>query len=135
MLDNCSKLRYHPERDRAHPFQLEETLTDEFDPTLGGSEQPAPEPAPEMPSDDEMNFISEAGIDPASIVTINANGGAPRFVPVSEPTPFATILQAAGLTFNGALDIYMNGQRVDMNTPIPGGSTVTVVGNVKGGAR
>ena len=115
-------------------------MTEEFDPTLAGSDQPAQpageQPAvPDMPADDEMNFIAEAGIDPASIVTINANGGAPRFVPVSQPTPFSAIMQEAGLTFNGALDIYMNGQRVDMNTPIPGGSTVTVVGNVKGGAR
>ncbi len=132
MLDNCSKLRYPSSVDRRSHIQLEDTLTDEFDPTLAGPSQPE---QPAMPADDEMDFIAEAGIDPATIVTINANGGAPRFVPVSEPTPFSAIMQEAGLTFNGALDIYMNGQRVDMNTPIPGGSTVTVVGNVKGGAR
>jgi hypothetical protein len=96
-------------------------MPEEFDPTLN------PEPEPEMPADDGLGFIDDAGIDQTKIVTIISNGRS-AYVQIEEPLPFSAIMQMAGLTYNGGLNVYMNGQQVAFDTVIPGGSTVTVVG-------
>ncbi len=92
---------------------------------------------PNMPDepvipDEVLNPIADAGIDPTQIITIISNGR-PAYVETTEPITFGVAMQRAGLTYNGGLDVYMNGQKIGMEDPIPGGATVTVVGNVKGG--
>jgi hypothetical protein len=42
-------------------------------------------------------------------------------------------LQRAGLTWNGQLDAFVEGQPIGLSSLVQGGQTVTLIGNVKGG--
>lgn len=92
------------------------------------------EPVVPVVPDEVIDPITNAGIDPTQIITIISNGR-PAYVETAEPITFGDAMTRAGLTYNGNLDVYMNGQKIALDTPIPGGATVTVVGNVKGGSR
>jgi hypothetical protein len=66
-------------------------------------------------------------------VTIRSSAGDPRYVPVTEAEPFSAILARSGLTSSGALDIYVDGAQILASDMVQPGSTVTILGNVKGG--
>ena len=87
----------------------------------------------EMPEFDEAEDLFD-GVDPATIVTIRPGAGEPQYISVSEATPFSTLMQRAGLTYNGQIDIYVEGAEIGLDTLVQGGQTVTIIGNVKGGA-
>ncbi len=112
-------------------------MLQDFDANLNG---PIGQPTGgELPVDpmampeDEFNFVDEAGLDPTKIITIHANGVQPKFVVVDEPMIFRDVMVQAHLTWNGQLDCYVEGMPITLDTLVSGGTTVTLVGNVKGG--
>jgi hypothetical protein len=110
-------------------------MSDENDNIL--NELPEEEGLPEFPSEDGGEDYGEGffadDIDPTTIVTIRPGSGQPKYQTVAEPTPLDVILQRAGLTWNGQLDAYVEGQPKQLLDLIQGGQTVTLIGNVKGG--
>jgi hypothetical protein len=102
---------------------------DEFDVNMAGV---TPEPEPEMP-EEEFNFVAEASLDPTTIVTIRTNGATPKFVVVDAPTAFSAVFAKAQLYANGQVDLFVDGNVIAWDTPVVGGQTVTVLGNIKGG--
>ncbi len=110
-------------------------MPEEFDPAMPEEGAIVPAEEPQLP--EELNDFASAGVDPTRLITIATTSGRPAYVELQAgeaAIPFSAAIQRAGLLFNGQLNVYMNGQEVAMETPIPGGATVTVVGNVKGGA-
>lgn len=94
------------------------------------------EELPEFPDEidsfeDDDDFFGD--VDPNSIVTIRPGSGSPKYQTVSEPTPLDLVLQRAGLTWNGQLDAFVEGQPITLSSLVQGGQTVTLIGNVKGG--
>ena len=88
--------------------------------------------------DDEVeDFIGEAGTvelpDPNSVVTIRTSGGGDKYVPVTQPTSVKDVIAQSGLFFGGAVQYWLNGAQVNQDTLVPGGSTLSVIGSVKGG--
>jgi hypothetical protein len=111
-------------------------MTDQFDPTLGGSddtETPSNIPMPEATPEEDLNFLSDNNIDPATLVKIMVPSGSPKYVPVLEPTPLNELIVRANLTYSGKVDCYVDGAAIDMTALVSGGQTVTLIGNVKGG--
>jgi len=102
----------------------------EFD-ILNGVEPVVPVVAEE---EDILDGIEEEGsFDPAVNVHIISAGGGSNYVPVEGPTAFSTVLAQSGLHVGGAVEFWMNGVRIEADTTVPAGSTVTIVGSVKGG--
>ena len=93
---------------------------------------PAPEPAPEMPVEVDP-FEGLEGFDPATIVTVRYSSAEPRYVQVEEPSTVQHIMQLGQLTSNGPIDIYVEGAEATLQTVVAPGSTITLIGNVKGG--
>ena len=91
------------------------------------------EETPVFPTAEEEIDDPFADIDPESMVTIRPGSGNPVYLVVEEPTPFSTLMQRGSLTFNGQIDIYVEGQPIGMDDLVHGGQTVTLIGNVKGG--
>ena len=89
------------------------------------------EAMPELPDEGENAWMEE--VDPDTIVTIRPSSGEAKYLVVDEPTPFGDLMVRAGLTFNGQVDIYVEGAPITMETPVQGGQTVVLIGNVKGG--
>jgi hypothetical protein len=88
--------------------------------------------------DEEVgSFIAETGAadlpDPNSVVTIRTSGGGDRYVPVTQPTSVKDVIAQSGLYFGGAVQYWLNGAQVNQDTLVPGGSTLSVIGSVKGG--
>jgi len=109
---------------------------EELLPELPEEEAPIEQPLeelPEFPDEDEDDDFFGDDIDPESIVTIRPGSGQARYQTVTEPTPLDIVLQRAGLTWNGQLDAYVEGVQITLSTPVNGGQTVTLIGNVKGG--
>ena len=102
----------NPELEPEEPFGLDEVEMPDFD-------------------DDEDDLF--AGIDPANIVTIRPSSGRPVHLIVDEPTQFSDLMQRASLTFNGQINMYVEGAQIDYSDLVQPGQTVTIIGNVKGG--
>ncbi len=87
--------------------------------------------------DEVDDFIGEAGSielpDPNSVVTIRTSGGGDKYVPVTQPTSVRDVIAQSGLFFGGAVQYWLNGAQVNHDTLVPGGSTLSVIGSVKGG--
>lgn len=88
--------------------------------------------------DEEVDdFIGAAGNvelpDPNSVVTIRTSGGGDKYVPVNQPTSVKDVIAQSGLFFGGAVQYWLNGAQVNQDTLVPGGSTLSVIGSVKGG--
>jgi hypothetical protein len=89
----------------------------------------------EMPSfEDESEDNPFEGVDPATIVTIRPGAGDPQYLVIEEPTSFSVLMQRAGLTFNGQINMFVEGAEIGYEDLVQPGQTVTVIGNVKGGA-
>jgi hypothetical protein len=89
------------------------------------------ETMPELSDEEEVSWMDD--VDPATIVTIRPSSGEAKFQVVEEPTSLSILMQRSGLTYNGQLDAYVEGTPIDLDTPIQGGQTVVLIGNVKGG--
>ncbi len=114
----------------------DEILEEAVQPT--GDATTAAEDQTEDEWDDEVDsFIGEAGSvelpDPDSVVTIRTSGGGDKYVPVNQPTAVKDVIAQSGLFFGGAVQYWLNGAQVNPDTLVPGGSTLSVIGSVKGG--
>jgi hypothetical protein len=107
--------------------------TPEFEPQAP-SETPQPEAYAEV-SDFIGEFEDQNVPDPSKVITITTSGGDTRYVPVEEGVTLTAgeAFMASGLSVNGAFQIYLNGAVIKVNDVVPTGSTITVVGSVKGG--
>ena len=112
-------------------------MIDDFDSALNTpSSTPAPmdgDAAPAPMPEDEFDFVDEANLDPTKIITIHTNGAQPKFVVVEAPMVMRDVMVEAHLTWNGQLDIFVEGAPITLDSVVAGGTTVTLVGNVKGG--
>jgi hypothetical protein len=85
--------------------------------------------------DDDFDFEDDdyaPVVDPTQVITLRTSGGETRYVPSDEPLSLSQVKALSGLTF-GAVTFYMNAAVIGDDTVIPVGSTVSVIGNVKGG--
>jgi hypothetical protein len=88
----------------------------------------------EMPDfEEEDEFDPFDGVDPETIVTIRPGAGDPQYLVIEEAAPFNVLMQRAGLTFNGQINMYVEGVEIGYEDLVQPGQTVTVIGNVKGG--
>lgn len=71
--------------------------------------------------------------DPDSIITVRTSGGDTKYVPATRAMTPIEILASARLTTSGAIQYWYNGAQITDGTEIQPGSTLTVVGSVKGG--
>jgi hypothetical protein len=85
-----------------------------------------------------LDDAEEAGgeiFDPTTMVKVRTTTGASRDVPVSGPTAIATVLERSGLAFAGAVEFWVGSNKLEPSAEVAAGTTVTVVGNVKGGQK
>lgn len=83
------------------------------------------------------DFIPEASEfevpDLNTVVKIITSGGEEAYVPTPEATTVGQVMLNSNLRQTGAVQYWLNGAQVDVNTVIAPGSTLTIVGSVKGG--
>ncbi len=121
----------------SEPTNPEDDTFAETTQPVEASQAPAEENSAEDWDDEVESFIGEAGSielpDPNSVVTIRTSGGGDKYVPVTQPTPVKDVIAQSGLFFGGAVQYWLNGAQVNQDTLVPGGSTLSVIGSVKGG--
>lgn len=92
---------------------------------------------PEVPSladfipegaEDEMNVP-----DPNSVIRLISSGGDERYVVAENSMTIGEVMLQSDLRIVGAVQYWLNGVQADVNTVVAPGSTVTIVGSVKGG--
>jgi len=73
--------------------------------------------------------------DPQQIVTIRSTGagGGDFAIPVTEPISITELLSRANLTVSQSIEYWVDGTQVPPEHTIAPGTTVTAVGQVKGG--
>jgi hypothetical protein len=75
-------------------------------------------------------------VDPTKLVTIQTTSASDKFVELNEGEINSSVLDLihrAGLQFAGDFSVFLNGAQIELNTLVPGGSTITIAGKVKGG--
>jgi hypothetical protein len=104
------------------------------------NELPTEQTAPISDEDAEINsFIDSAEDndnipDPMTVVTLRTSGGDTRYVPVTGSMTAGEVFAASGLAVSGVMQIWLNGVQIANDTVVPAGSTLTLVGSIKGGA-
>ena len=104
-------------------------------------EETSAEQTEETAEDSELNdFIGEteeAGFvpDPDQVVTIRTSGGDNRYVPVDGPKSLSQVMLSSGLRFEGEYTVFLNGVQIQGADIVPAGSTLNIIGSVKGGSR
>lgn len=97
---------------------------------------------PEAPAADEEDddFFAEnaaaevPAVDPAKIITVIPSSSDNKYVETDgSPMPMLEVLHKSGLQFQGDFQCYLNNAEITLTTLIPSGSTVSIVGKVKGG--
>lgn len=88
--------------------------------------------------DDVDSFIDGASgdftlPDASQAVILRTSSGGDKYVPVSQPTSLRDVIEQSGLFIGGAVQYWMNGAQIKLDDVVPGGSTITVIGSVKGG--
>jgi hypothetical protein len=71
--------------------------------------------------------------DGASVITVSSSNGARVYVPAAEAMPLSEVLSASGLNVMMGAEFWLNGAAIKADTIVAPGSTVTIVGVVKGG--
>jgi hypothetical protein len=99
-------------------------MSDEF------SNNPQEEPEEEFFSEEETGVELP---DAQSVITLRTSGGDTRYVPTTEPLPASQVIVSAGVSVLGAVQYWLNGSQIQPADMVPAGSTLTVVGSVKGG--
>ncbi len=80
------------------------------------------------------NMLAGSGYeDAAMLVTIQTSNGRLLPVRIEEPTAIGDIFDAANLTASRDLELYVDGAVVPWDHIVSPGTTITAVGNVKGG--
>jgi hypothetical protein len=92
------------------------------------------------PTEDDF-FAEEAAaevpaVDPMRIITIQTTSASDKFVELNEGetnAPVIDLIHRAGLQFAGDFSVFLNGAQIGLTNLVPGGSTITIAGKVKGG--
>jgi hypothetical protein len=71
--------------------------------------------------------------DPNTVITLRTSGGDARYVETTAPMTIGEAILKSGLPVAGSVQYWLNGVQADLNTTVPVGQTVTIIGNVKGG--
>jgi len=90
------------------------------------------------PSDDFFgNGESTVALpDPTTVITLRTSGGDTRYIPVPDgqtTMTVADVVAASAVYVGGAVQYWLNGAQVQLGDTVPAGSTLTLVGSVKGG--
>lgn len=95
---------------------------------------------PDVPEESEPrieDFIPEGGSfelpDPNTVIKLMTSGGDEAYVIANAPMTIGEAMLQSALRITGAVQYWLNGAQVDVNTQVGPGSTVTIVGSVKGG--
>lgn len=93
---------------------------------------------PEVPEEPSIeDFIPEGGSfelpDPSTVIKLMTSGGDEAYVIANSPMTIGEAMLNSNLRIIGAVQYWLNGAQVDVNTQVGPGSTVTIVGSVKGG--
>lgn len=87
----------------------------------------------------EDDFFAESAVedvpqvDPNTVVTLIPSSADSKYVTVTGPTSMIELLSRAQLRFEGEFTCFLGQTELKMNDLVPGGSTVTIAGKVKGG--
>ncbi len=96
-----------------------------------------PTSLPEGDDFDSMFDTAPAADLPAGAVqqtvTLRTTTGEARFVVVEGPRTLGEIVALSGLTINGQVTYYMDGVQITPSTVVAPGSTISLVGAIKGG--
>ncbi|MCB2146543.1 MAG: hypothetical protein KQI81_08720 [Deltaproteobacteria bacterium] len=68
-----------------------------------------------------------------NFITISVNGASPRYQFTEVPMTANDLLTAQNIRFNGAYSMWLENNVIDGATVIPVGSTLMLIGEVKGG--
>lgn len=83
------------------------------------------------------DFIPESEVfelpDPNTVIKLMTSGGDEAYVVVEGPITIGEAMLNSSLRVTGAVQYWLNGAQVDVETRVGPGSTVTIVGSVKGG--
>ena len=104
-------------------------MNDEFDPTA------IPSNDPDFSADPQVNDTPDTGPEgvPAdTYITIRTSSGGSAYVPATEAMTVRDLINASGLAIQGKYDVYMDQAIVPQDALVPVGTTVTLLGNVKG---
>jgi len=71
--------------------------------------------------------------DPSTVVTIRTSGGQDRFIPVDGSMTVNELLANSDIRIVGEAQYWLNGAMISRNDLVPAGSTLTIIGTVKGG--
>ena len=93
--------------------------------------------------DEDLEFVADLqnqvaeymNFDPSQIVTLRSSRGGTFPIPVTEPTSIRELIRRASLTVGTDIEYWVEQTQVPDTTEVVGGTIVTLVGNVKGGAR
>lgn len=98
------------------------------------------EPTADGPAEADDDFFAEnaapemPAVDPAKIVTIIPSSSDEKYVETDgNPVPMLDLISRARLQFEGEFHCYLNNAEISLTTLVPAGSTVSIVGKVKGG--
>lgn len=92
---------------------------------------------PAEPTEDD--FFAESAVedvpqvDPNTVVTLIPSSADSKYVTVTGPTSMIELLSRAQLRFEGEFTCFLGQTELKLNDLVPGGSTVTIAGKVKGG--
>lgn len=97
---------------------------------------PAEQPASEDDFFAENAAPAAAAVDPAKVITIVPSSADEKFVETDgTPLPVLDLLHKADLQFDGDFHVYLNNAEITLTTLVPAGSTISIIGKVKGGAK
>jgi hypothetical protein len=87
----------------------------------------------------EDDFFAESAVeeipqvDPNTVVTLIPSSAESKYVTIERPTSIIELLSMASLRFEGEFTCFLGQSELKLNDLVPGGSTVTIAGKVKGG--
>ncbi len=73
--------------------------------------------------------------DAGTVITLRTSSGDSRYVPATEPMTAQAVVTASGIYVSGATQFWLNGAQIATTDLVQPGSTLTLVGSVKGGTR
>jgi hypothetical protein len=85
---------------------------------------------------DEVDFRAGTEVavpDPSTVITLRTSGGDTRYVETDAPMSIGQAILQSGLPVAGSVQYWLNGVQGNLETIVPVGQTVTIIGNVKGG--
>lgn len=126
---------------------MSEEFEHDFDTAEQAGETPATNAEVGEPVDDirgeeetgEDDFFAESEVedvpqvDPEKVVTLVPSSADAKYVEVDGPLPMVELIARSRLQFAGEFTCYLNGAEISLTTVVPGGSTVNIIGKVKGG--